>query len=157
MPLTGEYSIPMPHLTDNPSPPVTENTRTSRNKPTNKEFEKSSTAPSPPSSCLLQEVSETLPQFATRGLPHCYPPNRTSPTAVLLPGSDVALSFSLLHSSIQCMRDARSPVAVLPTNPFYQLPWYLLKPKFLAPCKQIFSLVIFLFPYTDVFSRSCHW
>ena len=50
------FNPPAP-LTDNPSPPATENTRTSRIEPTNKEFKKSSTAPSPPWSCLLPEVS----------------------------------------------------------------------------------------------------
>ena len=97
-----EYSTPMPHLTDNPSPPVTKKMRTPRNDPTNKEFEKSSMAPSCSLSCLSLEVSETLPQFATRGLPRCYPPNGTSPTAVLLPGSDVACPFPshALQSSV---------------------------------------------------------
>ena len=47
----------------------------------------------PPLSCLSLEVSETLPRFATRGSPRCYPPNGTSPTAVLSPGSDVACCF----------------------------------------------------------------
>ena len=34
-------------------------------------------------------------------------------------------------------------------DPFYQLTWYLPKPKFPAPCKQIFQ-------YMDFFSRSYH-
>ena len=82
-----------PHAPSNRQPLSTcykKKMRTSRNEPTNKEFEKSSMAPSCPLSCLSVEVSETLPQFATRGSPRCYPPNGTSPTAVLLPGSDVA-------------------------------------------------------------------
>ena len=53
--------------------------------------------------CLSLKVSEMLPQFATRCLPHCYPANGTSPTAVLSPGSDVVCPFPsyALQSSVQ--------------------------------------------------------
>ena len=81
--------------------PVTENMRTSRNEPMNKEFEKLSMASLTPLSCLSMEVLEMLPQFATRGSPFCSSPNGISPTAVLSPGSDVGcpLPFYALQFS----------------------------------------------------------
>ena len=45
------------------------------------------------SSCHSLEVWEKLPLSVTRGLPPCSPPNMTSPTAPLLPGSDVLSLF----------------------------------------------------------------
>ena len=59
----------MLHQTDNLFPPATENTKTSRNWPTNREFGKSSTAPSLPSSCPLLLGWEAPPPPATRGSP----------------------------------------------------------------------------------------
>ena len=66
----GRFDVtPMLHQTDNLFPPATENTKTSRNWPTNREFGKSSTAPSLPSSCPLLLGWEAPPPPATRGLP----------------------------------------------------------------------------------------
>ena len=59
----------MLHQTENLFPPATENTKKSRNWPTNREFGKSSTAPSPPSSCPLLLGWEAPPPPATRGSP----------------------------------------------------------------------------------------
>ena len=66
------------------------NTKTSRNRPMNRETGKSSTAPSLPSSCPSLVGWETPPPSATRGSPPCSLPNGNSPTAIIWPGSDAA-------------------------------------------------------------------
>ena len=98
------FSIPMFSQTD-VFPPATGNMRISRNEPTNREFWKSSTVPSLPSSGLSPEVSEMPPQCATRG---SLSSKRDHPYGSTIAWIRCSLSFSLLHSSIQWIRGVHS-------------------------------------------------
>ena len=73
--------------------------------------------------------------------------------AAILQMRPASLSFSLLCSSIQCLRGYRSTSG----RASNQLTWYLLKPKFPAPCKQTFptfSVFIYFFAVHGLFLMS---
>ena len=146
---------------------VTENTKTSRNKPMNKDFEKLSMAPSPPLSCLSLEVSEMLPQFSTRDSPHCYPPNWTSPYSSTITWIRCSLSFSLLCSLIQCIykrcslyqQPCPGPNQPIPPTDLVSSYWSQTFQLLVNKHFKLFQHFQYLLPflYTDFFSRSCHW
>ena len=69
------------------------------------------------------------PQYATRGSPLCSPPNRTSPTAVLSPGSDVACPFPSYTLQFSAQEVLAPSVAVVS---FHPSTWY---PTSQNPCK----------------------
>ena len=96
---------------------------------------KLSTAHSLHSSCHSLEVWEKLPLSVTRGLPPCSPPNMTSPTAPLLPGSDVLSLFPSYDHPSDVLEVLDLLLATRRGSQFLLLTLLLLRQVFPAICK----------------------